>query len=239
MDCLFGRFAMDRAGGKRGVMKSTFRILMVGLSVLAATVVARPARADCALSAADIDAAVAAAVAACPCSGPTSGGEWRNHGQFQRCAVQSRNQLRRELRRQGCTMPPGARRTIASCAARSTCGKPDAVLCCAVTGTGTCDLQLDSSYKCSNDNAKACITAADCTTTSGPRVRRNATACTNRGGYVSGTGSVCSGCTTPRACCLTTGECQVLTAEACSAVGAPAASGGSSCDPNPCPPPQP
>ena len=110
----------------------------VGLLVSAAVSAARPS-AECSYTDA---AAVAVAVAqACPCDGQTdtAAGQvipWKNHGQHQRCVVHMRNQLRK----QGC---PTA--NIASCAARSTCGKPNRVLCCRVT-TGTCD----SMSACSN-----------------------------------------------------------------------------------------
>jgi hypothetical protein len=185
-------------------MKKSVGILMVGLSALTVTCMVTPAHAQCPT---DIGAAISAE---CSCAGPKTGGVWKNHGQFQRCVVQYRN----TLRRQGC-LNAATQKTIASCAARSTCGKPDAVLCCTVTGTGTCNAQPDGSLKCSNDGSKACLSAADCTKTSGPRMRRDATACTSHGGYVSGVGSVCAGCTPPVACCLSSGECKVTTAANC------------------------
>ena len=70
---------------------------------------------------ADVGAALAER---CPCDGQ------KNHGQYVSCVVHFRNGLRKA----GC-LTAEDRRTIARCAARSTCGKPDAVLCCtSVTG---------------------------------------------------------------------------------------------------------
>src|SRR5438128_1587752 len=91
----------------------------VALSLVLSVV---PARADCP---ADVGAALAAA---CPCSNV------KNHGQYVSCVVRFRN----GLRKQKC-LTAETQRTIARCAARSTCGKPTAVLCCTVTGTGTCN----------------------------------------------------------------------------------------------------
>lgn len=207
------------------------RFLMVGLSVLTVAFAATPARADCP---SDVGAAIAAA---CPCSGPVgapSGTAWKNHGQYQSCVVRFRN----TMRRQGC-LTAATQKTIASCSARSTCGKPDAVLCCKVS-TGTCngDPMPGDGVKggtCSNDSTVACDVDGDCTALSGPRVARNALACSVHGGYDSGTGSVCGGCTPPVACCLTAGGCQVMTATDCSLVGAPTGT-TPSCDPSPCGP---
>jgi hypothetical protein len=43
----------------------------------------------------------------------------------------------------------------------------------------------------------------------------------------------------PEACCFGDGHCELLTAEACVEAGGTAGGAGSSCDPNPCPPPAP
>jgi len=149
--------------------------------------------------AADIDAA-------CPCDTAS------NHGKHQSCVVHLRNQLRKE----GC---PTAR--IASCSARSTCGKAGRVLCCTVTSTGTCTGATSTTAgTCSNSGA-SCATDADCTVLSGPHISRDATACTDRGGFSSGTGSVCDGCQQPVACCVPSstagqpGTCEILTATDC------------------------
>ena len=209
-------------------MKRVMRRSILGLSALALMFMATPARADCP---ADVGAALAAA---CPCSGPATGGTWKNHGQHQKCVVHFRNNLRKHH-----CLTAATQNKVASCSARSTCGKADAVLCCVVSGTGTCNDPTPGNGSkdgtCSNDATVACDTAADCTALKGPKVRRNATACTDRGGYVSGTGSVCGGCTAPVACCLASG-CAVLTAADCTTQGGTTPAGSvPSCTPNPCP----
>jgi hypothetical protein len=171
--------------------------------------------------------------AACPCEGPGNGnGSWKNHGQHQKCVVQLRN----ELRRDGC-LTAETQRMIARCAARSTCGKEGAVICCHITGTGTCIGATDTTPgTCSNDAEISCVTDADCTTLSTPKVKRAAENCTERGGFVSGTGSVCAGCAAPVACCVA-GACSVVTAADCAAAGGTSTAGAApTCDPNPCVP---
>jgi hypothetical protein len=168
----------------------------------------------------------AAVNAACPCDAST------NHGLHQKCVVQTRNQIRK----QGCSTAG-----IASCSARSTCGKPNRVLCCSVAATGTCTGATSTTAgTCTNTNngvAISCMTNADCTVTSGPQIARNATSCTGGGGYVSGTGSICSACTPPVACCVpssTTGQpgtCEILTAADCgAAIGTYDATAAATCD---------
>jgi len=68
---------------------------------------------------ADVAAAIAAA---CPCDGA------RNHGEYVRCVVRTRNALRRA----GCVSD--AQQGVGRCAARSTCGRPQAVICCTTVG---------------------------------------------------------------------------------------------------------
>lgn len=133
----------------------------------------------------------------CPCDGETLPDEsvvpWRNHGQYVRCVVQYRNQLRKA----GCVTRQ-ERRSIKRCAARSTCGKADRVLCC-ISTTGTCDdVSLDGIPEglCSNDEDLGCDTDEDCTK-SRTRIARGEAACTNAGGDVAGTGSVCTPCAPP------------------------------------------
>ncbi len=70
----------------------------------------------------DVGAALAAQ---CPCDSSGPGQSWKNHGQYVSCVVRFRN----DLRKAGC-LDDTAKRTIARCAARSTCGKAGAVLCC-------------------------------------------------------------------------------------------------------------
>jgi hypothetical protein len=180
------------------------------------------------------DDPAAAIAATCPCEGQGNGngnGGWKNHGKYQSCVVRFRNDLRRE----GC-LTADTQRTIARCAARSTCGKEGAVVCCHVTGTGTCTgATATTPGTCSNDATESCMTDADCTTLSVPRIKRHAENCTEPGGYVSGTGSVCAGCAAPVACCLA-GGCQILTNAACTAQGGTTTPGAAPvCDPSPCP----
>ena len=133
---------------------------------------------------ADVGAALAER---CPCDGQ------KNHGQYVSCVVHFRNGLRKA----GC-LTTEDRRTIARCAARSTCGKLDAVLCCTST-TGTCSDPTPgdgtAAGVCSNDRETACDTAADCTETRA-RIAHDDATCTQVGGTASGHGSVCGACTT-------------------------------------------
>jgi len=141
----------------------------------------------------------------CPCAGTVNPDmsviPWRNHGQFMKCVVHYRNALRKS----GC-LSDAERRTIASCAARSTCGK-DTVLCCNyVLGTCNDPMPCDAvkAGVCSNDATLACDTAADCTTSSS-RITRDATACMADGGVVvDGGGSVCAACPPPPTTTTTT-----------------------------------
>ena len=151
---------------------------------------------------ADVGAALAEQ---CPCAGTVqpdmSVRPWRNHGQFMKCVVQFRNALRKS----GC-LTDTDRRTIASCAARSTCGK-DKVLCCHYV-VGTCSDptpgDMVKAGSCDNDATLACDTAADCTTSSS-RITRDATSCMADGGVVvDGGGSVCAPCPTTTTTTTTT-----------------------------------
>ena len=122
--------------------------------------------------------------AACPCDADGNGKAWSNHGRYVSCVVRFRN----DLRQRGC-LDAQTQRLIARCAARSTCGKDGAVLCCVYDTTGVC-----TSGKCSNDDTIDCLSNTDCITSSGPKVKRAAETCTDRGGTVVGAGSVCAGC---------------------------------------------
>lgn len=173
----------------------------------------------------------AAVGATCPCDGSS------NHGQHQSCVVHLRNQLRK----QGCSTA-----AVASCAARSTCGKPNRVLCCRVASTGTCTIPDGSSSGTCSTNGAVCASDADCTVVSGPRITRDAAACTARGGYSSGTGSVCDGCQPPVACCVPSstvgqpGACAVLSATDCAAAnGTPIPGAAPTCTGVICPVPVP
>ncbi len=99
------------------------------------------------------------------------------------------------------TRGANAKRTIASCAARSTCGKEGAVLCCVYDTSATCsDTVADGvpNGVCSNDATVACDTATDCiTVVRGPKISRHDFNCTDHGGTIVGGGSVCGGCPLP------------------------------------------
>ena len=133
----------------------------------------------------------------CPCAGKMlpdgSVTPWRNHGQYVSCVVHLRNALRKA----GC-LTADTRRTLARCAARATCGKETAVLCC-TTETGTCSDPAPGdgtvAGTCSNDPEMACDSNADCTEAHG-RIARDEAACMASGGTSVGAGSVCDSCTT-------------------------------------------
>ena len=131
----------------------------------------------------------------CPCAADHGGNAWKNHGQYQKCVVHLRN----DLRKAGC-LDDEAKRTIASCSARSTCGKEGAVLCCVYDTSATCsDLTPNGVAEgvCSDDGSP-CDTATDCIrVVSGPKVKRHAETCTDHGGTDVGGGSVCGGCPLP------------------------------------------
>ncbi len=169
-------------------MRKVLSLFTLGLIAL---VVAAPANAqpsdECP---ADVAAAVAAA---CPCDASANGQAWKNHGKYVSCVTRFRN----ALRKQGC-LDAQARRTITRCAARSTCGKEGAVLCCVYDASGTCSDAAPgdgvAEGVCSNDAEVACDADTDCITVGAPKVKRNAALCEARGGTVIGGGSVCAGC---------------------------------------------
>jgi hypothetical protein len=145
------------------------------------------------------DAALALAEA-CPCAGKAmpdgSVLAWKNHGQYVSCVVRLRNKLRKA----GC-LTDDAKRSIARCAARSTCGKADVVLCCSVEETGTCNDpmpgDLVAAGVCSNDALLPCDTDVDCTKTRAA-VAKDEAACVAAGGaVVPEGGSVCEVCSPP------------------------------------------
>ncbi|MEO6026866.1 MAG: hypothetical protein ABIR79_08390, partial [Candidatus Binatia bacterium] len=100
-------------------------VLMISLVLLGS---AGPALAQSACPAQGCPTDVGACLAeSCPCTAPGNGNgaSWKNHGQYVKCVVHLRN----DLRKAGC-LDNDAKRTIARCAARSTCGKEGFVLCC-------------------------------------------------------------------------------------------------------------
>jgi hypothetical protein len=142
---------------------------------------------------------VAAIAETCPCDGTVlpdlSVQPWRNHGKYVSCVVRYRNALRKA----GCFTDDSIRRTLARCAARSTCGKTTSLRCCTYD-LGTCNDptpgDLVAAGTCSNDVALVCDTDAECTTSRAHLVR-DADACTADGGTVVDGGSVCEVCPPP------------------------------------------
>src|SRR5690349_21531360 len=139
--------------------------LMVSLAVLAS---AGPAMAQSACPndgscPTDVGACLAES---CPCGAPGNGNGnagWKNHGQYVKCVVHLRN----DLRKAGC-LDHDAKTTIAKCAARSTCGKKESFTrCCFYDTSGVCEgdtLPGDAvkTGTCSNDATIACDTDTDC-----------------------------------------------------------------------------
>jgi hypothetical protein len=141
------------------------------------------------------DVAVALAET-CPCDGkmmPNAEVQpWKNHGQYVSCMVRFRNALRKA----GC-LTADEKRTIARCAAKSTCGKSDTFLCC-TSELGTCTGDpmpgdMTAGGTCSNDALVMCDLDADCTKVSGA-LTKDADACV-AGGGTAVSGSLCTGCT--------------------------------------------
>lgn len=133
--------------------------------------------------------AAAAVVERCPCSGATV----KRHGDYVSCVVGAAH----ELSRAGCMSRRDAR-GFARCAARSTCGRPDTVVCCAGTD-GTCIRSAadDTAGICSNNPRRACVTDLACR--SRVRIAPSESMCTAARGWVAPQGSVCGGCVAPPA----------------------------------------
>src|SRR5690349_18024635 len=116
----------------------------------------------------------------CPCAAPGNGGAWKNHGQYVKCVVHLRN----DLRKAGC-LDADAKRTIAKCAAKSTCGKKEGFTrCCFYDTTGVCEGDpapgdTVAAGTCSNDSAVACDIDTDCVTVTGPKLSNSAENCTD------------------------------------------------------------
>lgn len=169
-------------------------LVLAGLLILPAAALAKPTHQPVSCPA-DVDAALAAA---CPCPGTMlpdgSVTPWRNHGQYVRCVVHARNAFRKA----GC-LSRDAQRSIAHCAARSTCGKASEPLTCCVPVSGTCsDTMPGDGIKqgvCSNDPTLACDVATDCTEIHAQETADTA-ACTALGGAPAA-GSMCNPCVTP------------------------------------------
>ena len=173
-------------------MRFAARAMLLALALAAPAGAKKPEPVECPP---DVLAAMAVA---CPCDGTlqpdSTVAPWKNHGQYVRCVVHLRNAYRKS----GC-LDDTLKRTMARCAARSTCGKDGAVLCCKYE-LGTCSDATPgdavAAGVCSNDAALACDVAADCTKSSGSVVRDEAT-CSERNGVAVGSGSVCTPCPPP------------------------------------------
>jgi hypothetical protein len=133
------------------------------------------------------DAAASSAIGAfvdstCPCDGVDDGMggtvAWRNHGQYVRCVTHAvKDAARAAGVKRRCA------RDLVPCAARSSCGKRNAVTCI-VTTTGTC-----TNGTCDVPAGAPCATDADCAAeTCGVT---SAARCADAGG-TAGTGSCCS-----------------------------------------------
>ncbi|HLY39014.1 MAG TPA: hypothetical protein VKU61_13310 [Candidatus Binatia bacterium] len=94
--------------------------------------------------------------ATCPCAGVDDGNggtvAWKNHGQYVRCVAHA---ARAAARAAG--VKRRCARALVPCAARSSCGKKNAVACI-VPSVGTC-----TGGACSNDPETPCAVDADCT----------------------------------------------------------------------------
>src|SRR6185295_7481072 len=128
------------------------------LVVCAVLASAGPAFAQSACPATGCPTDVGACLAeSCPCAADHGGNAWKNHGQYVKCVTHLRN----DLRKAGC-LTADAKRTLTSCAARSTCGKEGAVLCCVYDTSGTCSDPVPGDATaagvCSNDAGIACDT---------------------------------------------------------------------------------
>ena len=134
---------------------ATGLFVLVGCVAFCSAVEAKghPAPGDCPT---DVAAAVGEM---CPCAGKTLPNDsvqpWKNHGQYVSCVVRFRNALRKA----GCFADDSVRRTLARCAARSTCGKADAVVCC-FSDAGACNDASPgdgtATGTCSNNPTMAC-----------------------------------------------------------------------------------
>jgi len=121
-----------------------YLVTAMALSLLALTAHRSAAKCDPVADAADIAAAKAAA-ATCDCAA------FDNHGKYVSCVADAVNHAGLENRSCG-----GA---VKSCAARSTCGKPDFVTCCRTSAKGVTKCSIKSGEdKCKAPrNGSACV----------------------------------------------------------------------------------
>ena len=147
--------------------KSLGLALTIGLVLLSGSI----ARARCTDPRAD--AVRAQILAQCPCNG--------NHGQYVSCVAHAV----RDAVRNG-EVETNCKGAVTRCAARSTCGKKDGFVTCAICEPGTCTDGL------CDDGSTACGVDADCPSVVNKcSVKSTAEKCEARGGIV-GSGSCCN-----------------------------------------------
>jgi hypothetical protein len=134
----------------------------------------------------DVEAALATG---CPCegrSGPAGVEAWKSHGKYVSCVARERNRLRKA----GCSQD--LLRSAVRCAAKSSCGKEGAVVCC-FAGDATCSDPAPGDTvvagTCSNDATRPCNTVAECLR---KRLTRDEATCLAEGGVSAGAGSLCT-----------------------------------------------
>jgi hypothetical protein len=129
------------------------RFIVYGVLGVAMLAIPGVAAAKCTDDAA-VTLARAAADAACDCSGSD------NHGDYVSCV----NDVAKERVAAG-TLPANCKGEVTKCAAKSTCGKPDAVTCCKVDKKGKvkCSIKKNADRCQSSSKTIACVgTAASC-----------------------------------------------------------------------------
>ena len=133
----------------------------------------------------DIATARAEVAANCPCTGPTV-----THGAYVRCAAQQAN---------ASLANPSCARAVEKCAAKSTCGKPDAVTCCVTrTGSTKCKIKRDAAHCTGPNGSTACV---------GPYTSC-CDACTSSGCATTTTSATTTTTSSTLNCVLTGGNCK-------------------------------
>jgi len=135
--------------------------------------------------------AAQSALADCPCDLGVPGGTAAatNHGQYVSCVAHAVNGLAK-----GKSIANNCKGKIRRCAARSTCGKPGAVVCL-IPRLGTCDA---TSGTCVENSALLCTTDADCVLETRCKIKRSEDLCVAKGGAVNPAATnCCADCGTP------------------------------------------
>jgi hypothetical protein len=128
--------------------------------------------------------AAQSALAECPCDLGVPGGTAAatNHGQYVSCVAHAVNALAK-----GKSIPNNCKGKIRRCAARSTCGKPGAVVCL-IPQLGTCDTTAGT---CVENSMLLCTTDADCVLGTRCKIKRSADLCEAKGGSVNTAATSC------------------------------------------------